>query len=127
MVLAIAVLQLHRQGRLWWCSCGRLYLWTGDAYGPHTSQAPFDPYSLTHVLHGILYFGVLAWGIPRLAPAWRLWLALSAEALWEVLENSAFIIQRYRAETIALGVRPSNRHFGALSPLRPGRSSLYSA
>lgn len=103
IVLAVTVLQLHRQGRLWWCSCGQLYLWSGDTQGPHNSQAPFDPYSFTHVLHGILYFGLLAWGIPRLPPAWRLRLALSIEALWEVLENSAFVIQRYRAETIALG------------------------
>ncbi len=103
IVMAATAMQLHRQGRLWWCSCGQWYLWSGDTQGPHNSQAPFDPYSLTHVLHGILYFGLLAWGIPRLPPVWRLWLALSIEALWEVLENSAVVIQRYRAETIALG------------------------
>ncbi len=102
-VMAVSVLQLHRQGRLWWCSCGQLYLWSGDSRGPYNSQPPFDPYSFTHVLHGLLYCGLLAWGIPRWSPAWRLWLALSIEAVWEVLENSDFIIQRYRAETIALG------------------------
>ncbi len=102
-VLAATVSQLHRQGRPWWCACGWLYLWVGDTQGPSNSQALFDPYSFTHVLHGLAYFGLLAWGIPRVAPAWRLWLALSIEAFWEVLENSDLIIQRYRADTIALG------------------------
>jgi hypothetical protein len=38
-----------------------------------------------------------------LAPAWQLWLALVVEALWEVVENSAWIIDRYRQTTLALG------------------------
>ncbi|MFQ5848688.1 MAG: DUF2585 family protein [Candidatus Methylomirabilales bacterium] len=95
--------QLHRQGRLWWCACGTLWLWSGDAWGPHNSQHLFDPYSFTHVLHGVVLCGLLAWGLPRLSAPWRLWLAVSLEGLWEVVENSEGIIQRYRAATIALG------------------------
>jgi hypothetical protein len=74
-----------------------------DPQGPHNSQHFFDPYSFTHVLHGVLLCGLLAWVVPRLAPAWRLWLAVCAEVLWEVFENSAFVIQRYRAATLAQG------------------------
>jgi hypothetical protein len=103
IVMAGTVYQLRRQGRLWWCSCGEIYLWAGDTRSSHNSQHLFDPYSFTHVLHGVILYGVLAWGIPRLRPAWRLWLALSIEALWEVFENSDFIIHRYRAATISLG------------------------
>jgi hypothetical protein len=102
-VLALAAYQLRRQGRSWWCACGRPDLWTPDAYGPHNSQHLFDPYTFTHILHGIVFCGVLAWALPRLAPAWRLCLAVAAEALWEVVENSAFVIERYRAATAALG------------------------
>ena len=32
-----------------------------------------------------------------------MWLAVSIEALWEVVENSEFVIRRYREETAALG------------------------
>ncbi len=102
-VLAAAVYQLHRQGRLWWCSCGQPNLWTGDTQGPHNSQHLFDPYSFTHVLHGVVLCGVLAWAVPRLSAAWRLWLGVSIEALWEVLENSDVIIQRYRTARMSLG------------------------
>jgi len=46
---------------------------------------------------------LLALVAPRLTEAWRLWLAVSIEAVWEVVENSKFVIQRYREETAALG------------------------
>jgi hypothetical protein len=62
-----------------------------------------DPYSFTHLLHGFLLCGLLALIAPRLSVVWRLWLAVSIEALWEVIENSEFVIRRYRQETAALG------------------------
>lgn len=103
VVLLVAMLGLRSQGRLWWCACGRLLLWTGDAWSSDTSQHPFDPYSFTHVLHGFLFCGLLAWGARRLSMTWQLCLAVSAEALWEVAENSEFVIRRYRETTAALG------------------------
>ncbi|HEX9369705.1 MAG TPA: DUF2585 family protein [Roseiflexaceae bacterium] len=102
-VLAITAYQLHRQGRLWWCSCGYILLWAGDTHSSDNSQHIFDPYSFTHVLHGFVLCGLLAWALPRLSWDWRLWLALALEALWEVVENTAFVIERYREATLALG------------------------
>src|SRR5262249_26437443 len=71
--------------------------------GPHNSQHLFDPYSFIHVEHGLLFFWLFAWAFPRLAPAWRLCLAVGLEASWEVFENSEFVIQRFRAATAAVG------------------------
>jgi hypothetical protein len=102
-VLGLTACQLHRQGRPWWCACGRPTPWVGDVQSPHTSQHLFDPYSFTHVLHGVVLCGLLAWGLSRLAVAWRLWLAVCLESLWEVFENTDLVIQRYRAATLALG------------------------
>jgi hypothetical protein len=102
-VLLAAVYLLRSQGRLWICSCGQVYLWTGDVWSSDNSQHWFDPYSFTHLLQGVVFCGILAWLAPRLAPLWRLWVALLIEALWEVFENSEFIIQRYREATAALG------------------------
>ncbi len=102
-VLVATAYQLRRQGRLWICSCGKLLIWSGDVCSSDNSQHFLDPYSFTHVLHGFVYCGLLAWIVPRLAPVWRLWMAVAAAALWEVVENSDFVIQRYRTATAALG------------------------
>ncbi|MBA2339365.1 MAG: DUF2585 family protein [Pyrinomonadaceae bacterium] len=102
-MLAVTACQLWRQGRLWWCSCGQYFLWAGDIWSSHNSQHLFDPYSFTHVLHGFLFCGLLAWGAAsRLSPTWQLSLTISLEALWEVIENTDFVIRRYREATLAL-------------------------
>jgi hypothetical protein len=103
MLLAAMVFQLHAQGRVWWCACGQLYPWAGDIWSSHNSQHWFDPYSFTHILHGVLFCGLLAWLLPRAPLGWRLTLAVALEASWEVLENSPLIIHRYREATIGLG------------------------
>jgi hypothetical protein len=101
--LGAAVVQLRQQGRLWACACGRVLLWSGDAWSSDNSQHLFDPYSFTHILHGFALCGLLAWLLPRVPWDWRLALAVAIEAIWEVFENSAFIINRYRESTLALG------------------------
>jgi hypothetical protein len=103
VVLAGTAYQLHSQGRLWWCSCDYLLLWSGDPWSSNNSQHLLDPYSFTHLLHGFVLCGLLALIVPRLSAVWQLWLAVSIEALWEVVENSEFVIRRYREETAALG------------------------
>ena len=94
--LVLVALQLRYQERLWLCSCGRFFLWVGDARGSDTSQHLFDPYSFTHVLHGFIFCWLIALLAPRLWWTWGLWLAVAAEAIWEAVENSDFVIQGYR-------------------------------
>lgn len=103
VVLAATAYQLRSQGRLWWCSCDYLLLWSGDPWSSDNSQHLLDPYSFTHLLHGFVLCGLLVLIVPQLSLVWQLWLALSIEALWEVVENSEFVIRRYREETAALG------------------------
>lgn len=103
LVLVGAAYQLRVQGRLWWCSCDYLLLWSGDPWSSDNSQHLLDPYSFTHVLHGFLFCGAISLVVPRASLAWGLWLAVLIEALWEVVENSEAVIRRYREETAALG------------------------
>jgi Protein of unknown function (DUF2585) len=103
MVLFGTALILRSQGRLWWCSCDYLLVWSRDPWSSDNSQHLLDPYSFTHLLHGFLLCGLLTLLVPRLSTVWRLWLAVTIEAVWEVVENSEFIIRRYREETAALG------------------------
>jgi hypothetical protein len=94
--LAVTAFQLHYQGRLWLCSCGQFFLWVSEARSSNTSQHLLDPYSFTHVLHGVVFYWLLILFVPRLPWLWQLWLAIAIEAVWEVVENSDFVIQRYR-------------------------------
>jgi hypothetical protein len=94
---------LRWQGRRWWCRCGRPWLWSGDIHSGHNSQHLADPYSFSHLLHGLLFYALLRPFAGRLGPGVRLVLAVAVEALWEVAENSEVVIQRYRRATLALG------------------------
>lgn len=99
----LAIFQLRNQGRTWWCSCHQYFPWAGDIWSSHNSQHLFDPYSFTHVLHGFAFCWLLTLALPRISASWRLALATLLEAAWEVVENTEFVIQRYREETAALG------------------------
>lgn len=94
---------LRREGRVWWCACGESNLWSGDPNGAHSSQHVFDPYTFTHILHGVLLCGILTWAWPRLTGVFAVCAAVLLEAIWEIVENSPFVIGRYRTATIALG------------------------
>jgi hypothetical protein len=101
-VVVTAVAILYLQGRVWWCREGDLTPWAWNIWSPHNSQHLIDPYSFTHVLHGILEFWLIGLFFGRVPLAWRLLIALSVESTWEILENSSYVIQRYRDETISL-------------------------
>jgi hypothetical protein len=100
--VAVAIL-LRLEGRLWICSCGTVRFWTGVVCSSDNSQHFLDPYSFTHLLHGFLFFWLIVWLLPRLNTNWQLVLAVTIESLWEVFENTNFIIDRYRSQTAALG------------------------
>ena len=107
MVLAImtlaATLELS-MGRVALSTSGRLLWWVGDVNSPETSQQLLDWYSFTHVLHGVLLYGILrAVRRKHWAMGSSLVTAALLEASWEVLENTPFIIHRYREGTMALG------------------------
>ena len=102
LILIATAIELHRQGRLWSCSCP-YFLWTSNAWSSQTSQLFLDPYSFTHVLHGVMFAGVLAILIRNRSVNWRFVMAIAIESAWEMIENSNTVIQRYREATAALG------------------------
>jgi hypothetical protein len=103
-IVLLTITTLHLQGRIWWCKWDAPYLlWSSDAWSKHSSQHLFDPYSFTHVLHGLLFYAALFLIFrTRLPLCWLLFIAVSVEAGWEVLENSKTIIERYRTATFSL-------------------------
>jgi hypothetical protein len=102
-IILVAGLWEWMSGRPPICPCGTIALWAGAVHGSENSQMVADWYSLSHLVHGLLFYGALWLVARRWSVGTRLVLATIVEATWEILENSPIIIDRYRSVTLAWG------------------------
>jgi hypothetical protein len=101
-IVALMALVEFSMGRRLWGTGGEPGLWSGDIWSEHNSQFLSDPYSFTHVTHGVVFYGLLSLAGKRVPISFRLIAAVALEAGWEVMENSDTVIERYRKATISL-------------------------
>lgn len=102
-IILLAQIVIERlMGRIWICECGTVKLWEGGVNTSGNSQHIADWYTPSHIIHGFLFYG-FAWLVFRSRTVgFRLGVAATISAFWEVLENSPLIIERYRSATMAL-------------------------
>ena len=103
LILAATAALLFLMGRPPICTCGKIGLWVAQANSSRTSQMLSDWYSLSHVVHGLLFYALLLLAFRHWPVERRFIAALVIEASWEVIENTPVVIDRYRATTAALG------------------------
>lgn len=102
LLVLLLVLFEHYSGRFLICKCGYVSLWYNNANGPGNSQHLFDWYSFSHVIHGIIFFAILSLFFKKMSLRTKLIIAVIIECVWEGLENSPIIVNRYRTATFSL-------------------------
>src|SRR5688572_18947238 len=102
MAVAAAAILLW-MGRPLICTCGEVKLWVGEVHGPDNSQHIADWYTPSHIIHGFLFYWLGWLFLRRNPPGDRLIGAILIEGAWEILENSHYVIDRYRETALATG------------------------
>jgi len=103
ITLVVTIYLLYSQGRIWICDSGEIKLWVNDAWSSDNSQHITDPYSFSHLQHGLIFFFLFGWIFSKFSVIWQFAISIFIESIWEVVENSKMIIDRYREATAALG------------------------
>lgn len=109
-IVAVQILVLFLMGREPICTCGLIKLWEGDVMSASNSQQIADWYTFSHIIHGFIFYGFLTliskkfFGKTDGLPLGLIFIgAVLLETGWEIIENSTWIIDYYRNNTVSLG------------------------
>ncbi len=109
IIIANALL-LFGMVRLRICECVYVKVCHGEVMSSENSQHIADWYTLSHIIHGFVFYALMyvisrtvfkkSGGLPF---GWWLIGAVVLEVGWEIVENSSWVIEYYRNNTVSLG------------------------
>lgn len=107
VVLLVVAFVMVSQWRLLISASGNIMLWVWDIFSSENSQQIFDPYSYSHFQHGLFFYFffrfVFSIIFGKKLHYYELFLlAVMAEWVREIAENSQYVIDLYRNNTSAL-------------------------
>ncbi len=109
-IVALQILILFAMGREPICNCGFIKFWEGDVMSSSNSQQIADWYTFSHIIHGFIFYGFFIWISRKFfkgsggLPLGLIFIgAVLLETGWEIVENSTWIIDYYRNNTVSLG------------------------
>jgi len=102
-ILAAQALVLHLEGHSLISASGHVMFWEGNVKSAENSQQLSDWYTFSHIIHGFIFYFLLWRLFPRMPLAQRLIIAVGIESGWEMLENTTWLINHYREQTLAQG------------------------
>lgn len=89
-------------GRVIICKCGYVKVWQSAVMTNENSQHLTDWYTFSHIIHGFGFYYLGRLLSKKISLFQSFLLALTLEVGWELVENSSFIINRYRTTTMSL-------------------------
>jgi len=102
-LIFLQVIVLLFLGQPWICECKYIKFWEGDISSSGSSQHIADWYTFSHIIHGLVFYGILWFLFPKMPVKYRFLFALGIEVSWELFENTPFIINAYRQQALAQG------------------------
>ena len=84
-----------------WYQPKKLFTTHAGKEGDDSSQQLFDPYSLTHIFHGIIFYNAIKYGLGITNTNTIILYAMLIEILWELIENTEYIINKYRRTVVS--------------------------
>jgi len=104
LVVILTALLLRTMGRTWGPPATTplsTFLYNPSANSSLTSQTMSDPYTFSHILHGLVFY----WGLSYTSLSFdtKLLIATVLESAWELSENTQAVIDKYRSATASLG------------------------
>lgn len=104
-VIVLLGVIVYLMGQPFMCECGYVRFFNADPVSPENSKHLTDWYTLSHIIHGFVFFWIIHWLAPKWPLGLKLFAAVLPEVVWEIYENTDAVIEYYRQQTVSVEYR----------------------